>query len=128
MEPVSAFSGFSVKNAAEAKEFYAQKLGLTVSEEAMGLYLHLPGGVRVFVYEKADHQPATFTVLNLVVENIDTAVQELKNRGVDFEHYDFGNGAATDANGIMRPETASDGPSIAWFKDPSGNTMAVLEQ
>ena len=83
-----AFSGFSVNDLARAKEFYTEALGLKVDDEGAGLRLHLPGGGTVFAYPKSDHQPATFTILNFVVDNIDEAVDELANRGVQFEHND----------------------------------------
>jgi catechol 2,3-dioxygenase-like lactoylglutathione lyase family enzyme len=115
-----AFSGFSVDDLAKAKEFYSDILGLKM-EPGMGLNLHLPGGGTVFVYPKKDHQPATFTVLNLAVDNIDAAVDALKARGLTFEHYE---GMPQDERGIMRAH----GPSIAWFKDPAGNILSVIEE
>lgn len=126
-KPVSAFSGFSVDSQAKAQAFYTDKLGLKVQDQGMGLELHLPGGATVFVYEKENHEPATFTVLNLVVEDIDAAVAELKQRGITFEQYDLGNGATTDEPGVLRGKSANMGPDIAWFKDPAGNVLAVLE-
>jgi catechol 2,3-dioxygenase-like lactoylglutathione lyase family enzyme len=121
----AAFSGFSVDDLAKAKEFYSGVLGLTVDDQGMGLNLHLPGGGSVFVYPKADHQPATFTILNFVVDDIDRSVDELAGRGVEFEHYD--NGPKTDARGIARGKAQNMGPDIAWFKDPAGNFLSVLE-
>lgn len=126
-KPVSAFSGFSVDSQAKAQAFYTEKLGLEVRDQGMGLELHLPGGATVFVYEKENHEPATFTVLNLVVEDIDAAVAELKKRDIVFEQYDLGSGATTDEAGILRGKTANMGPDIAWFKDPAGNVFSVLE-
>lgn len=125
--PIGAFSGFSVKNQNEAKQFYTYVLGLEVKDDGMGLQLQLPGGAEVFVYEKENHTPASFTVLNLVVEDINAAVAALKEKGVVFEQYDFGNGASTDENSIMRGRSANMGPDIAWFKDPSGNVFSVLQ-
>ncbi len=126
-KPSAAFSGFSVSDLAKAKDFYTTTVGLEAVDEGegMGLNLHLPGGGTVFVYEKADHQPASFTILNFVVEDIDGAVAELTNRGVQFEHYD--NGAKTDEKGIARGRAQNMGPDIAWFKDPAGNILSVLQ-
>jgi len=124
-QPKSAFSGFSVNDLAKAKAFYAGTLGLKVDDEGVGLRLHLPGGGTVFAYPKDDHRPATFTILNFVVENIDEAVDELTNRGVQFEHYE--EGPKTDEKGILRGRALQMGPDIAWFKDPAGNTLAVLQ-
>jgi hypothetical protein len=124
----AAFSGFSVNDLAGAKAFYQETLGVQVTEEGegMGIRLHLPAGGTVFVYHKADHQPASFTILNFVVDDIDSAVDELAGRGVQFEHYD--NGAQTDEKGIARGRAQNMGPDIAWFKDPSGNFLAVLQE
>lgn len=121
----AAFSGFSVNDLAKAKEFYAETLGLKVDDEGVGLRLHLPGGGTVFAYPKDDHQPATFTILNFEVDNIDEAVDELTNRGVQFEHYE---GIPTDEKGIFRGGSQQMGPDIAWFKDPAGNILSVLEE
>jgi catechol 2,3-dioxygenase-like lactoylglutathione lyase family enzyme len=123
----AAFSGFSVDDLAKAREFYSGVLGLSVEEEeGQGVRLHLPGGGMVFVYPKPDHQAATFTILNLVVDDIDAAVDELTSRGVRFEHYEQG-GMGTDAKGIARGKAANMGPDIAWFKDPAGNFLSVIE-
>ena len=124
-KPKSAFSGFSVNDLAKAKAFYAETLGLKVDDEGVGMRLHLPDGGTVFAYPKEDHQPATYTILNFVVENIDEAVDELTNRGVRFEHYE--EGPKTDGKGILRGRALQMGPDIAWFKDPAGNTLAVLQ-
>lgn len=121
----AAFSGFSVDDLSKAKEFYTQILGLKLNDETMGLNLGLPGGGAVFIYPKDDHQPATFTILNFVVENIDKAVDELTSQGVEFEHYD--NGPKTDEKGIARGRAVNMGPDIAWFKDPAGNILSVLQ-
>lgn len=126
-KPISAFSGFSVNNLAQAQEFYADKLGLEVQDQGMGLELHLPGGTTVFVYEKENHEPASFTVLNLVVQDIDASMAELKQKGIVFEQYDLGNGAKTDESSVLRGKSANMGPDIAWFKDPSGNVFSILE-
>ena len=124
-QPISAFSGFSVNDLAKAKTFYVETLGLAVDDEGVGMRLHLPGGGTVFAYPKDDHQPATFTILNFVVENIDEAVDELTHRGVQFEHYE--EGPQTDQKGILRGRALHMGPDIAWFQDPAGNTLAVLQ-
>jgi catechol 2,3-dioxygenase-like lactoylglutathione lyase family enzyme len=121
----AAFSGFSVNDLAKAKAFYAGTLGLKVDDEGVGMRLHLPGGGTVFAYPKDDHQPATFTILNFVVDSIDEAVDELSKRGVQFEHYE--EGPKTDEKGILRGRALQMGPDIAWFKDPAGNTLAVLQ-
>ena len=113
-----AFGGFSVNDLDEAKIFYSQTLGLDVIETDNGLRLHLATGGTVFIYPKPDHVPATFTVLNFPTENLDQAVEALKQLGIAFEHYS----AATNDSGIAR------GPKIAWFKDPAGNFLSVLEQ
>jgi catechol 2,3-dioxygenase-like lactoylglutathione lyase family enzyme len=121
LENSNAFSGFSVNDIAAAKQFYAETLGLNVSEEHGMLTLHLAGGTNILVYPKPNHSPATYTILNFPVDDIDTAVEALAARGVQFERYD---GIAADAKGIARGE----GPPIAWFTDPAGNTLSVLEQ
>ena len=123
-KPKTAFSGFSVNDLAKAKEFYTQTLGLQVVEEGVGLRLHLPGGGTAFAYPKDDHQPATFTLLDFVVDDIDEAVDELKSRGVSFERYA---GMSQDEKGIVRGIAQNMGPDIAWFKDPAGNFLAVLQ-
>lgn len=123
---VAAFSGFSVGDLARAQEFYVDKLGLEATTNAMGLDIKLPGGGKVFVYEKPDHKPADYTVLNLVVENIDDAVEELKSKGVNFEIYD-NMPAPQDEKGILRGLASSMGPDIAWFKDPDGNIMSIMQ-
>ena len=120
-----AFSGFSVNDLAKAKAFYAETLGLQVEDEGVGMRLHVPGGGTVFAYPKEDHQPATFTILDFVVASIDEAVDELTNRGVQFEHYE--EGPKADEKGILRGRALQMGPDIAWFKDPAGNTLAVLQ-
>ena len=119
-----AFSGFSVNDLEKAKEFYGQTLGLDVADAPMGtLQLNIAGGTVIFVYPKPNHTPATFTILNFSVENIDAAVDELTKRGVRFEKYDNAD-IKTDEKGIHRGD---EGPKIAWFKDPAGNILSVLE-
>jgi catechol 2,3-dioxygenase-like lactoylglutathione lyase family enzyme len=119
-----AFSGFSVDDIEKAKAFYQDTLGLRVNEvegtPLRLLTLELSGGGRVLIYPKPDHEPATFTVLNFPVEDIEAAVDDLAGRGVTFERYDW---ASPDERGINRDA----GPPIAWFKDPAGNVLSVLE-
>jgi len=118
-----AFSGFSANDIPKAKEFYSQVLGLEVSEEMEGiLSLHITGGNNVIIYPKPNHTPATFTILNFPVENIDKAVDELNKKGIKMEMYDTGD-IKTDSKGIMRGQ----GPTIAWFKDSAGNILSVIE-
>lgn len=117
-----AFSGFAVNDLQKAKEFYGQTLGLDVSEANGLLTLHIAGGTKILVYPKENHTPATFTILNFPVDNIEQAVDELVSRGVHFESYNEG-GLVTDERGIFR----GGGPKIAWFKDPAGNLLSVLE-
>jgi catechol 2,3-dioxygenase-like lactoylglutathione lyase family enzyme len=117
-----AFSSFSVDNLKKAKEFYGQTLGLKISEQEEGLQLSLADGHTVFLYPKPDHIPASFTVLNFPVNDIDEGVDELTALGVRLEKYDQPN-LKTDERGIMR----GPGPKIAWFKDPAGNILSVLE-
>jgi predicted enzyme related to lactoylglutathione lyase len=119
-----AFSGFSVNDLAAAHTFYGQTLGLDVSQDDMGLYLHISGGNDIFVYAKEDHAPATFTILNFPVDAIDDAVQMLKDTGIVLEHYEN----VTDEQGIARGLASGHGPDIAWFKDPAGNVLSVLQQ
>jgi catechol 2,3-dioxygenase-like lactoylglutathione lyase family enzyme len=122
LEAANAFSGFSVDDLDRAKQFYSETLGLSVSEIPAGLELQLGGGGRVFVYPKPNHEPATFTILNFPVASIDQAVDELTAAGVTFERYD---GMEQDDRGIAR---GGGGPNIAWFKDPAGNILSVLEE
>src|SRR5690349_16962421 len=127
LKDAKTFSGFSVKDLAQAKQFYGETLGLNVEDGKMGLRLKLAGGQEVFIYNKDDHQPATYTVLNFVVEDIDKTVDDLVAKGVKFEQYDMGNGAKTDAKGVLRGLSVKMGPDIAWFKDPAGNILSVLQ-
>jgi catechol 2,3-dioxygenase-like lactoylglutathione lyase family enzyme len=122
--PKQAFSGFSVDDLAKAKEFYSVTLGLAVDPDGVGARLHLPGGGSVFFYPKPDHQPATFTILNFEVEDIDAAVDDLATRGVKLEHYDGVPGI--DEKGILRGRALNRGPDIAWFTDPARNVLSVL--
>jgi len=125
-EAKAAFGGVSVDDLSKAKQFYTQTLGLELEDETMGLQLKLPGGGSLFIYDKADHVPATFTFLNFVVENIDEEVDALSKSGVTFEQYDNIPGGQ-DEKGIARGLDANHGPDIAWFKDPAGNILAVLQ-
>lgn len=115
-----AFSGYSANDIGTARTFYADTLGLSVSEEMGMLNLDLAGGQRVIIYPKDDHQPATFTVLNFEVPDIDAAVDDLAARGVAFERYD---GVPQDERGIAREF----GPPIAWFRDPAGNILSLIQ-
>ena len=116
-----AFSGFAVNEVPRAKQFYGETLGLNVSEENGMLQLNLGSGATVLVYPKDDHTPAGFTILNFPVENIEQAVEQLRQAGVELERYE--GDLETDDRGIHRGE----GPNIAWFKDPAGNILSVLE-
>lgn len=120
----AAFSSFSVNDLQGAKTFYQDILGLKVSDNPMGLIeLHLHAGSKIIVYPKPDHVPATFTVLNFPVKNIDEKVDELISKGVSFEQYD--GQIKTDEKGISRN---NGGPTIAWFKDPAGNIFSLIEE
>jgi predicted enzyme related to lactoylglutathione lyase len=119
-----AFSGFSVNDLAAAKKFYSETLGLDVEEKEMGLVLKLSGGHGIFIYSKENHEPATYTILNFPVDDIEQAVEELQAKGVKFEHYDN----MTDDKGIARGIAQKMGPDIAWFKDPAGNVLSVLHE
>jgi catechol 2,3-dioxygenase-like lactoylglutathione lyase family enzyme len=122
----ASFAGASVNDSAKAKEFYTQTLGLKLADDSMGLNFELPGGGGLFIYEKPDHQPAGYTYLNFVVENIDEAVDGLVAAGVKFERYD-NLPAPQDEKGIARGLAAKHGPDIAWFKDPAGNILSVIQ-
>src|SRR5688500_4998657 len=117
-----AFSSFSVSNLDEAKRFYGQTLGLEVLESDEGLILQSKGGIDVFIYPKPDHTPATFTVLNFVVDDVDRAVDEISKIGIRFQVYDKGE-LKTDDRGVFQGN-----PKIAWFKDPAGNFLSILEK
>ena len=121
-DKTEAFSGFAVKDLDEARRFYGETLGMRISEGEMGfLRLHVAGGHDVFIYAKPDHRPANCTILNFPVDDVDAAVDELASRGVGFERYE---GFDQDERGIAR---GGEGPAIAWFEDPSGNILSVLE-
>lgn len=119
-----AFSGYSVDNLQKARQFYGEILGIEVSQEQEMPVLHLNiyGGYEVILYEKPNHEPATFTVLNFPVKNVEGTVKALKSKGVQFESYDWP-GFKTDPDNIMR----GNGPTIAWFTDPAGNILSVIE-
>jgi catechol 2,3-dioxygenase-like lactoylglutathione lyase family enzyme len=116
-----AFGSFAVDDLATARKFYGQTLGLRVSEEGGPLMLHLAGGQRILVYPKPDHTPASFTILNFPVDDIDQAVDELAVRGVPTQRYED---VHTDNRGIYRGQ----GHSIAWFTDPAGNVLSVIQE
>ena len=119
-----AFSSFSVNDIPKAKQFYGETLGLEVNETREDLGLRLAGGAEVFLYPKPNHEPASFTVLNFQVTELEKTVDQLTKLGVSFEHYDIPE-IKTDEKGIHRSD--GDGPTIAWFKDPAGNILSVLE-
>jgi len=118
-----AFSGFSVNDLQKAKEFYSEVLGLEVTDNPMGLIeLHIEGNNKIIIYPKPNHEPATFTILNFPVDSIDKAVDELTAKGIKFEQYKE---LRTDDKGISRNPN---GPKVAWFKDPAGNILSVIEE
>jgi catechol 2,3-dioxygenase-like lactoylglutathione lyase family enzyme len=121
-----AFSTFSVNDIPKAKAFYGQTLGMELSETEEGLALQIAGGGQVFIYPKPNHTPASFTILNFPVDDIEQAVDALKKLGVRFESYE--GEMKTDEKGIFRGADRGKGPNIAWFKDSAGNILSVLEQ
>ena len=131
LKDAKAFSGFAVDDVPRAKEFYGTTLGLEVADAALGvegadvpagLEIHLGAGTRIGIYSKPDHTPATFTILNFMVEDIERAVDALTARGVRFEHYEM---PKTDAKGIhRRPEVHP----VAWFRDPAGNILSIIQE
>jgi catechol 2,3-dioxygenase-like lactoylglutathione lyase family enzyme len=124
LEHSKAFSGFSVDDIPTAKQFYGETLGLHVSEEYGMLRLHLAGDRDTLIYPKQDHTPATYTILNFPVDSIEQAVDALSRKGVTFERYDN----LTDERGIARGLANNRGPDIAWFKDPAGNILSILQE
>jgi predicted enzyme related to lactoylglutathione lyase len=120
------FSSFSVNDLKKAKDFYSQTLGIDVAEQEEGLALQIDNADQIFLYPKSDHAPATFTVLNFQVNDIEEAVDELAGRGINFESY--GGEIKTDEKGIFRGKKNGNGPNIAWFKDPSGNILSIMEE
>jgi predicted enzyme related to lactoylglutathione lyase len=117
-----AFGGFSVNDLDSAKKFYGEALGVALEEIPAGLMLKIGAGI--LVYPKPTHEPATYTMLNFRVDNIDEAVSELKSKGIKFEQYQ----GLTDEKGIARGLSHDRGPDIAWFKDPAGNIISVLQE
>jgi predicted enzyme related to lactoylglutathione lyase len=127
LQHAKAFSSFSINDREKAKHFYAEVLGLDVKDNSMGiLELNLDNGQDVILYPKPSHEPATFTVLNFLVTNIDEAVTELTKKGVRFEQYE--GEIKTDEKGILRGVDQNKGPNIAWFKDPAGNILSLVEE
>jgi catechol 2,3-dioxygenase-like lactoylglutathione lyase family enzyme len=126
LKDAKAFSSFSVDNIQKAKEFYGHILGLEVSESYGGrlLDIHIDGRNNILIYPKPNHTPATFTILNFLVENLEKVIDDLTKRGVHFEIYNEDN-IKTDEKGIS---LSDEGPKIAWFKDPAGNVLSVLEE
>lgn len=119
------FSSFSTDNLEKSKDFYGNTLGIETKDNKMGvLELHLGNGGMAMIYPKPDHQPATFTVLNFLVDDIEAKVDELTEKGIKFEQYNFGEEMKTNEKGIMKN---SDESAIAWFKDPAGNILSVIE-
>ncbi len=127
MKVVGAFSGFSTNDIEAAKRFYQVVLGLKAEENMGGLKLQFASGQSVFIYAKPDHQAAVYTVLNLVVENINETIDELVTQGVVFERYD-NLPSEQDDRGVLRGKSVHMGPDIAWFKDPAGNILALIEE
>lgn len=124
MKVQATFSGFSVDDLDAAKKFYEEKLGCETEDRMGGTTITLPGDATVWMYPKEDHVPATYTMLNFVVNDIDEAVDGLTKAGVKFERYP---GSHQDEKGIARGKEVNMGPNIAWFKDPAGNILSVLE-
>ncbi|MDQ3123783.1 MAG: VOC family protein [bacterium] len=128
MQTNNAFSGYSVDDLGKAKEFYGVRLGLETDEEPEPmpmLNLKFANGGKVLIYPKDNHTPASFTVLNFPVDDIDVTIDELTQKGVQFERYD-NLPAQQDEKGVLRGKAAGMGPDIAWFKDPAGNILAIL--
>ncbi|HVZ11658.1 MAG TPA: VOC family protein [Patescibacteria group bacterium] len=117
------FTSFSSNDIAGAKKFYSEVLGFSTADRMGGLELELSGGNQAFIYPKPDHAPATYTVLNIIVEDIGKSAYDLSSKGIKFEHYD-NEYMKTDEKGIARMEN---GPSMAWFKDPAGNILSIIQ-
>jgi predicted enzyme related to lactoylglutathione lyase len=126
MQVLAGFGSFAVKDLSSAMTFYTDSLGLQVEQDQMGLKINPPSGGQLFVYEKPDHEPAGFTVLNVIVPDIDAAVEELLSKGITMARYDS-MPASQDEKGILRGKAAGMGPDIAWIKDPSGNVVSIIE-
>jgi catechol 2,3-dioxygenase-like lactoylglutathione lyase family enzyme len=122
LQPTAVFSGYSSNDIAAARRFYVETLGLEARDAMGGLDLRFPNGQRVFIYPKPDHRPATFTVLNFVVPDLAAAVEKLTGAGVEMERYP---GIEQDQQGIAHGN--GQGPDIAWFADPAGNIIAVIQ-
>jgi len=122
-----AFSGFGVTDLSRTEEFYGDKLGFALEPFGTGLRLKVGGGTGVFLYPRPDHEPATFTVLNFRVDDIDAVADDLIAKGIVFEQYDTVD-PKTDSKGISRGRPAGTGPNLAWFTDPSGNLLALFEE
>lgn len=120
------FSSYSVDDLEKAREFYTDILSFELASDEMGLQFELPGGGRLFLYEKDDHEPATFTVLNLVVEDIDAAVDELEELGISFEQYD-NQAMPQDERGVLRGLELGRGGDVAWFEDSAANVLALIQ-
>ncbi len=116
----NAFSSFSVDDLEKARKFYGETLGLNISKETEGVNIELAGGGNVFIYPKDNHEPATFTVLNFMVDDVEITVDQLVKKGIKIEHFD--GDIKTDEKGIFRGH----GPTIAWFKDPAGNFLSIM--
>ena len=125
-EQTDAFSSFSVNSKGDALQFYGDVLGCDVDDTAEGVRLHFPNGQTIFMYEKLDHEPAGFTLLNFPVDDIDKAIDDLEIKGVEMLMYED-LPAEQDGRGVLRGKSAGMGPDIAWFKDPSGNILSVIE-
>lgn len=121
----ASFSSISTDNLDKAKKFYSDTLGLKLEDDKMGLRYSLPGGGILFIYPKQHHKPATFTVLNLVVNDVESTVDELLSMGVTFEIYE---GFKQDQKGIARDPSGKSAPAIAWFKDTAGNILSVIQE
>jgi hypothetical protein len=117
------FNGFSVNDLAAAKKFYGETLWIEIDENPQGVVLNIAGGNGTFVYPKDDHVPATFTILSFPVSGIDQAIEDLRSKGITFEQY----AGFTDDKRIARGLSNDQGPDIAWFKDPAGNILSVLD-
>ena len=127
LNALSSFSGVSVDNIQEARKFYVDTLALTLKDDSMGLLFELPGGGQLFIYEKQNHTPADYTILNFVVENINDTIDNLViDHGVNFERYE-NLPAPQDERGVLRGKAVGEGPDIAWFADPSGNILSLIE-
>lgn len=126
-EQTEAFSSYAVSSKAEALQFYRGVLGCDTDDTAQGIQLHFPNGQTVFMYEKLDHEPAGFTVLNFPVDDIDKAIEDLEIKGIEMLMYED-LPAEQDGKGVLRGKSAGMGPDIAWFKDPSGNILSVIEE